>query len=175
MRKLHANLKGIAALACALLFSSCATITAPRNVPVYDAFSGRLIVITPKQRWQTTIQWRSPSEEEGWLRLTHAATGRIVELRWQGNRMWVRDNLAPQPRSLEGKDLADQGIPLDPRTLSAFLHGRLQNATRKGPRTWSMNTPTSRIELRWDRKGRRLTLLDAKHGNKALIVIDPRP
>ena len=144
----------------------------------YADFSGRLIVIEPKRRWQVLLKWRADTPERGWLRITHAATATVVELGWQGDRMVVRDNQQPDWRRITQSELSSQGIVIPPRQLAAVLLGQMPpefhfTGKRTGQQTWESREHGQRIILRWQPESRRLTMTDMKQGRKASLMIQP--
>ena len=161
----------------ALLIGSCmpAKTTSPTaGIGPYPAFTGRLIVINASKRWQVVIHWRAPTPEHGWLRLTHAASGRIIEMEWKDDVMRLRDNQAASPdwRSVSAEELATHGIVLTPQTLAAILLGAMPPAfTSRDRDIWEGRHGSSVMRLQWSAQGKRLTITDINHGRKAILII----
>jgi len=161
----------------ALLIGSCmpAKTTSPAaGIGPYPAFTGRLIVIDASRRWQVVINWRAATPEHGWLRLTHAASGRIIEMEWKGEAMRLRDNQATSPdwRPVSTDELAAHGIMLTPQTLTAILLGAMPPGfTSRGQHTWEGRHGDSVMRLQWSAQGKRLTITDINHGRKAMLII----
>jgi len=138
----------------------------------YSEFSGRLIVIEPKRRWQVTLDWQAASPENGWLRLTHAATGTVVEFRWLQREMEVRDNSAREWKSINQQQLSKQGLVLPPQQLAGILLGRMPaHFKQKSDSMWESKATGSLIRLEWDIEKQRLTMTDILHGRRATLII----
>ncbi len=136
-------------------------------------FSGRLLVMAPKHRFQVEIDWQA-NEEKGQLRLTHALSGRVVFVRWQGHRMFWLDNheqLSWQPLSAQA--LKDMGIILPPWQLAKIFLGQMPDSMHsKDKRKWEgawLGTP---MQIKWSSNYKRLELIDYKHGQRAVVMID---
>ena len=166
-------------LLLALLFSGCAKKIDPRGEPAitigpYAEFTGRLIVIETTRRWQTALDWKAESPEQGWLRLTHAATGTVVEFRWLNNFMEVRDNKNRYWKSINQSQLSQQGIVLPPQQLAAILLGKMPEHFKQTKTTeWESLTSGNLIRLQWNPDTYRLTITDIKHGRRATLIIQP--
>lgn len=158
---------------CAGTVSHQATITTSPIGP-YPSFSGRLIVMQPTKRWQVSLQWQANTSEQGRLRITHAATATVVELRWQGESMHIRDNQHPDWRYIEAGELSEHGIIIPPNELAAILLGHMPaHFIQKDEQTWESRQSGRLIRLRWQQELRRLTMTDIKHGLKAVLNIQP--
>jgi len=173
---------GIACIAALLLSGGCAgTSRYQTDEPVtvasigpYPSFSGRLIVIEPSKRWQVLIKWDANQAERGRLRITHAATGTVVELRWQGQAMQIRDNREPDWRPIGLEQLSERGIVIPPQTLASILLGRMPARFKTtGEQTWESRESGNLIRLRWQPQSHKLTMIDMKHGRKATLIIQP--
>lgn len=156
-----------------LIFAACASLP-PATTPSsrYTDFTARLIVIDTNARWQAMLDWHAAKAETGWMRITHAASSRIVELRWQGPKVWLRDNQAPSPswRRLKAGELAEHGIPLQPSELATFLlGGQPHGFTKTAKESWTGTRGKARITVRW--RGNRLSVTDATHGRRATLII----
>jgi len=140
-----------------------------------EAFHGRLIVREPNRRWQVLIQWQA-NLNNGHTRLTHAATGRIIELQWQGDDIQVRDNLQKTPkwRYISAETLMKYGIVVPPKTLAAILHQQIPpSLQQKDAQTWQGRLHGNLIRLQWQHDGHTLTLTDISHGRTAILSIQP--
>lgn len=173
---------GILCIAALLQLGGCATTSqykpvesaAAISIGPYPAFSGRLIVIEPTKRWQVLLKWQADRPELGWLRITHAVTGTVVELRWQGEAMQIRDNREPDWRQIGLEQLSKHGIVIPPQALAAILLGHMPaRFKQKDEQTWESRESGSLIRLRWQPQARKLTMTDMIHGRKATLIIQP--
>lgn len=159
-------------LTLSCLLAACASLPKEAAPSRHTDFLARLIVVDTDNRWQAMLDWHASESERGWMRITHAATSRVVELRWQGAAVWQRDNQAPSPawRHLKPGELAEHGIPLQPRELAAFLLGkRPRDFTATGEGHWKGKRGKSRIQVQW--RGNRLSIDDLTLGRKAVLNI----
>jgi len=165
-----------------LVVSGCASTSShqadasvtPVSIGPYPSFSGRLIVIEPTKRWQVLLKWQAGNPGHGWLRITHAATGTVVELRWQGSTMQIRDNQQPSWRQIEPEALSEHGIIIPPHELAAILLGKMPaHFKQKSEQIWESLKSGHLIRLRWQQDKKRLTITDMKHGRKAVLNIQP--
>ncbi|MFQ5518540.1 MAG: lipoprotein insertase outer membrane protein LolB [Mariprofundus sp.] len=146
----------------------------PVSIGPFATFSGRLIVIEPTRRWQVALTWQAEKPELGQLRITHAATATVVELRWQGQQMQVRDNQQPGWRHIGPEQLSEHGIVIPPQQLAAILLGQMPVHFRaKKPGNWESTAHGHLIRLRWQQSANKLTMTDIKHGRKATLIIQP--
>jgi len=163
---------GIAVL---LLFTACATLPEQAGAPgigPYSAVSGRLLVMEPARRWQVMLDWKADSPSSGQARLTHAASGTVVELRWQGNDIRLRDSNAPDWRRVSPAQLAEHGIVISPYTLSRFLAGRIPSGFRKtGSNAWESRQDGAPLRVSWKPGEQRLEISDIRHGRRAILII----
>jgi len=163
-----------------LSFSSCATIpdsqdsaTVPSTIGPYQNFSGRLIVIEPKRRWQVLLKWQAETAEQGRVRFTHAATGSVVELKWQYENIQVRDNKHPGWQIIGQQKLSELGIIMPPQQLASILLGNMPSHFKyKNDDTWESRQTGDLIRLHWQASRQKLSLTDIKHGRKATLIID---
>lgn len=140
----------------------------------YPAFNGRLIVIEPARRWQTLIDWQAKEPSQGQLRLTHAATGTVIEFRWQRGRMWLRSNREPQWRPIAREQLAEQGIVIPPQELAAILLGHMPAPYRPtATNEWENHENGTFIRVAWHPEQHKLKLTDIRHGRIATLLIQP--
>ncbi len=145
-----------------------ATIT-----PLPADIHGRLLATEPARRWQVMFDWHATSPNQGHMRLTHAFTHRIVELRWEKANLWLRDNQANVPdwRPIGVDELARHGISLLPHELAGFFSGHIPagfSQTRHGQ--WLGKRNGNRIRVEW--KGHRLNITDIKNGRQAIFIIN---
>jgi outer membrane biogenesis lipoprotein LolB len=151
--------------------------TTPPSIGPYPAFSGRLIVIEPAQRWQVAVDWRAPTPSDGWLRLTHAASGQVLVLTWHGDALRLSDNRDPShpDRPVSEAALAAHGIVIPPEQLAAILLGHMPpRFVPAGPNRWQADRHGHLIRIDWNAGSRRLTLTDMKRGSRAILLINAR-
>ncbi len=140
----------------------------------YPAFHGRLIVIQPNRRWQVSIHWQAATPERGQLRLTHAATSTIIELRWRPQQIDVRDNQHRDWRRITQQQLRDYGIVLPPQQLAAILLGYPPKGFQKTKHAvWERHLHGSLIRLQWYHDKQRLIISDMLHGQRVTLIIQP--
>ncbi len=135
-------------------------------------FSGRLLVIAPKHRFQVEIDWQA-NQEKGQLRLTHALSGRVVFVQWQNHKMVWHDNsqqLSWQPLSEQA--LKDMGIILPPWRLAKVFLGQMPSSMQsKDKQVWKGTWSGIPMQIKWSNSYKRLELLDYKHGQRAVVII----
>ncbi len=162
------------AISASLFVSACATLPPAAEAPgigPYHTISGRLLVIEPKRRWQVMLDWQT-EENSGRARLVHAASGNIVELRWQKDDIRLRDNHAPTWRKINMQQLAEHGIVISPYTLSRFLAGYIPAGfQRKNASTWENTRDGKLIRVTWKHEVKRLIISDIRHGRRATLII----
>ncbi len=136
-------------------------------------FSGRLLLMSKAQRFQTEIDWKSAAEQ-GALRLTHAASGRIVDVQWQHKKMLWRDNAeqtAWQQLSEEG--LLQMGMILPPWTLSRIFLGQMPVTMRTTDlRSWKGSWGAFDLSVRWASEQQRVELVDIKNARRAVVIFN---
>jgi len=144
------HLQWLIYLLTALFLASCATPITERthrsSIGPFSTFSARLIVIEPAHRWQVLVDWDAPTAAHGTLRLTHAASNTVIEFRWQGRLMYIRDGSSNAWRSITTAQLAEHGIFIHPARLAAILSGQMP-ADFHG-RCLPTSTPTGRTNGR---------------------------
>ncbi len=163
-----------------LNLSSCATVPnsqSAANVPAaigpYADFSGRLIVIEPKRRWQVLLKWQTETSEQGKVRLTHAATNRVVEVQWQHEHIQVRDNEHPDWQIIGQQKLMELGIVLPPQQLASILLGNIPaHFKQKSDNTWESRQTGGLIRLHWQASRQKLSMIDITHGRQATLLIE---
>lgn len=168
-----------AGLAVLVWLTGCAmrppvVATPASSIGPYPAFSGRLLVIEPARRWQVEMDWRAATPADGWLRLTHAASGRVLVLTWHGEAMHLSDNRDPAHpnRPVSEAELAAHGIVIPPQQLAAILLGQMPPGFKPaGPHRWQAISHGRLIRVDWNAGARRLTLTDMKRGNRAILLI----
>jgi len=112
-----------------LLLTACSTLQQSVSIQEnfvckpWHNFNGQLSILEPAHRWQVLIHWQA-NLKSGNARLTHAATGRIIELQWQGKQIQIRDNQTPSTpwKSIKADTLMQYGIVLPPQSIAMILH-----------------------------------------------------
>jgi len=157
------------------MFTACATLPPSTDAPgigPYRSVSARLLVIEPARRWQVMLDWQADTPSSGQARLTHAASGLVVELRWLRNDIHLRDSNSPQWRKVSTEQLAEHGIVVSPYVLSQFLAGRIPPGFRKtGPNAWESKRGGDLVRVGWNAEIQRLELSDIRHGRRATLII----
>lgn len=170
------RLPALLAVIIALLFTGCATTgkqPPAAEIGPYTAFAGRLIVIDAARRWQVMVDWNG-TPEQGALRLTHAASNRIIRIRWHYDDIQMLDNLdrTQSWRSISVPELYSHGVILPPQQLSRILMGEIPGTlTRKNLGEWEGRLNGTFIRIRWLSGNQRLELTDITHGRKAILMI----
>jgi len=144
----------------------------PENI---TAFQGRLLVFSPKHRFQVLIQWQADLHQ-GYARLTHAASNRVMELRWQGEHLRMRDNQVSQPKwqAVNEQQWQEMGIVLPPWTLAKVLYHHMPSALHSNDgKLWKGKVNGGMIQLQWKNNYHLLTMMDITHGRKAILRINP--
>ncbi|RMH62888.1 MAG: hypothetical protein D6678_00255 [Zetaproteobacteria bacterium] len=162
--------------ALVLLLSACASMhsATPLRIGPFAAFEGRLIAVTPSQRWQASLHWRAPSPEHGALRLLHAASGFVLEAEWDKPRLRLRDSRYPVWREVTVEALRRHGLLLPPWTIAALLQGRLPHGFhRVRGDVWQGRIDDALVRMDWRAKQRRLELTDITHGRRLVVLIEP--
>jgi len=162
----------IVILCCLLSLAACAGPPpfAPAVAPLY--FKTHMIVIEPEQRWQATVDWRASDADDGLARLAHIATGRIVELRWQAERTWLRDNQAESTswRRIQAKQLMLHGISALPSDIMLFLDGKTPPGfVREQADKWRGKRFGRQLSISWDAGKRRLSLHDVDGDRRVMF------
>ncbi len=162
-----------------LLTAGCTTISKPLvpaiSIGPFNEFSGRLIVIEPTRRWQVLVDWDG-TPEKGVVRLTHAASNRIVKVAWNGETMQILDNAdrSHHWKVVNKQMLFDQGIILPPTQLARILSGYMpEGMTEKRVGEWEGRLDDSFLRIKWIENQQRLTLTDMTHGRTAILIIQP--
>ena len=140
---------------------------------VWERFDGRLLIIEPTRRWQVLIHWQA-NLQKGHTRLTHAATSRIIELKWNHQQTYIRDNqdVNAQWREIDSISLMKHGIVVAPQTLSKILHHQIPTSLQhKGDNVWQGKLHGNNIRLQWQNDMHKLTITDMTHGRTAILRI----
>lgn len=140
----------------------------------WHSFNGQLSILEATHRWQVLIHWQA-NLESGKTRLTHAATGRIIELQWQGKRIQIRDNQTSATwQVIKADALMQYGIVIPPQTIAMILHHQIPASLKfKENNTWQGQLHGNTIRLRWQNDHHKLTMTDISHGRTAILRIFP--
>jgi len=124
-------------------------------------------------RFQVEIDWQG-NAQQGTLRLTHAATGRIVDVSWQDETMLWRDNQSiPVWQPLSQEALFKMGVVLPPWTLAQAFAGQYPSSMHsKDQRTWRGAWGSLDLKIKWSTKQERVQLTDIKNGRQAIIIFN---
>lgn len=172
------KLRVAVALMLTLLVAGCVTTKrdiSPASIGPFTTFSGRLIVIEPTRRWQVIVDWNG-TPEKGDVRLTHAASNRIVLVKWDDEKTLILDNSDQSRswRSISGEALAEKGIILPPRQLARILSGEMPaELIEKQHGEWEGRIDNSFLRIKWFDEKQRLELIDVTHGRTATLIINP--
>jgi len=165
----------LSCLAALLLLTACATLPPSADVSgigPYRAVTARLLVIEPARRWQVMLDWRADTPSSGQARLTHAASGMIVELRWLLDDIHLRDSNSPDWRKVSTEQLSEHGIVVSPYDLSQFLAGRIPPGFRTtDSNAWENKHGGDLVRVKWNAQVQRLELSDIRHGRRATLII----
>ncbi|MDQ6961988.1 MAG: hypothetical protein Q9M28_05600 [Mariprofundaceae bacterium] len=140
----------------------------------YTEFSGRLLVIQKAKRWQVMVNWKAQNNEAGWLRLHHAASSRIIEIKWHDNSLQTRDNHDPSPvwKNAEQAYLKQQGINISPSDLATFLLGHVpEGFSEKSKNEWRGHRGKSLLRVVWNPNSKKLIIMDMYQGSKIVLLI----
>jgi hypothetical protein len=136
-------------------------------------FSGRLLVIDQKHRFQVEIDWQA-EEKQGKLRLTHALSGRVVHVTWQDEKMFWHDNaqnISWEPLSRQA--LLDMGVILPPWVLAkVFLGDYPSTMHSKDNRLWKGRWGSNELKIKWASEQQRVELVDFKQGKRAVVIFN---
>ncbi len=146
--------------------------SSPLFVPV-SQFTGRLLVMDHSQRFQVEVDWKG-DERQGNLRLTHALSGRIVDIIWLEKEMVWRDNRQSASwRMLSEKGLVEMGIAFPPWTLARVFTGKVpQTMKTTDNRNWKGSWEGRELRIRWASNQQRVELSEIKTGRKAVVVFN---
>lgn len=154
--------------------AGCPKLPVQTAIGPYTQFSGRLVVIEPARRWQVMMNWHAERSHQGWLRLAHVASSRVVELRWRADTMQLRDNQAASTvwRTITEDELISHGIMLQPAELATFLLGGVPHGLRPtAPNRWEGRRGRNHIKVEWNDGRKRLAITDITHGRRAILII----
>jgi len=167
----------LSALCGLMLLGACAkhNIEHQSFVPV-DTFSGRLLVMATTKRFQVDIDWQG-DEQKGALRLTHASSGRIVDVLWEHETMFWRDNKHVGWRPLTEKELEEKGVLLPPWVLARIFMNDMPSSMETKDKlawkgSWIYKETTLDLSIRWASDRKRVELKDLKHGKKLVVIIN---
>jgi len=164
----------IAGVLLALMLVSCAKhdVTPSAFEPV-STFSGRLLVMDPKHRFQVELDWQA-NETKGTLRLTHALSGRMVFVQWQGKKMFWHDNNSDLSWSLlSEEELKDMGVIFPPWTLAKVFLGQYPSSMQsQNKQLWKGTWDEKNLQIKWSNNYRRVELTDFKRGQKAIVIMN---
>ena len=161
-----------------LLIGGCATtkpLASSTAIGPFTTFSGRLIVIEPTRRWQVIVDWNG-TPDRGNVRLTHAASNRIVQVKWNDAQTRILDNADQnrQWRIVSGQTLAEKGIILPPQQLAHILSGEMPaGLVEKQQGEWEGRVDGTFLRIKWLDERQRLELIDITHGRTATLIIHP--
>jgi len=145
------------------------------SIGPYSKFSGRLIVIEPTRRWQVLVNWDG-TPERGLIRLTHAASNRIIQLSWHDDITHILDNRDPagEWKAVTKEEIIKQGVILPPQQLALILSGKLPKSfIQKKPGRWQGKINKTFLKIKWSAEKHKLELMDITHGRQAILIIQP--
>lgn len=161
-------------LALTLLFSSCVKHEDKGLIfkEIHD-FSGRLLVMTQTKRVQAELDWQGDASK-GVLRITHGASGRIIDVKWQDQKMIWRDSSeSPLWGELSQEGLYKLGIILMPWDLARVFRGDLPpSMLTKDQRTWKGHWDSSELQIRWSSEQKKVDLMDMKKGQRIVVFFN---
>ncbi len=142
-----------------------------------EHIQGRLLVMTPTRRVQLWMQWHA-NMEHGSVRLTHAASGRILDVRWDARMhpklIEMRDNQGnTQWTSISMQAWRKMGVVLAPWTLAALLHHQppsFLHAQDAGH--WQGRVQQRLIRIHWQQDAGILRMRDMTAGNTAILRME---
>lgn len=165
-----------------VLLSSCAggqrfPGTQQPVIGPYDTFHARLLVMEPNHRWQVMLRWSGDSHQ-GEARLNHAASGRVLRVRWQDQFIAIQDNQLRPPgwRGITAEDLAKHGLVIPPAQLAAIFHNRIPRDLHYiGKGRWQGTGRWQGVRMIWLPDRQQLTISDITHGREARFIILKKP
>ncbi|RMG90889.1 MAG: hypothetical protein D6703_06680 [Zetaproteobacteria bacterium] len=158
-----------------LLISGC--VHAPHKqvtggIGPYSSVHGRLAVIMPGKRWQVMLDWFAERPERGSLRLVHGASGRIIEVRWEQPKVYLRDSSAPHWQTVGLAELERQGILLPPWELASILLGHMPDDFHaQAHLQWDARRKGALLRIQWEPERGRLSLTDITHGRSIILFL----
>ena len=161
----------LAVLLIALLASCVKHETTPSFEPA-NAFSGRLLVMDTKQRFQVELDWMA-NEKQGNLRITHALSGRVVFVQWKNKVMFWRDNDATVVWTpLSDQALKDMGVILPPWILAHIFLGKYPDSMQsKDEKMWKGTWGDAHLQIKWSNAYKRVEITDYKRGKRAIVIM----
>jgi len=161
--------------ACANLVVDKPSVSKPSStIGPYSQITARIMVIEPEHVWQAMLNWQAKQADTGTMRVVHAASGRIVEIRWHDNEIWIRDNQSKslKARRIGQKALTAIGIVISPQELSEFLGGHVPSGFQStGSDKWMTQRNHSHVRVMWNPQTKHLVFSDIRHGRKATLII----
>ncbi len=164
----------------AVLAAACAHKPphATEAIGPFPSWQGRMLVLAPGHRLQLLVRWQSAGPNAGWARFTHPASGRIVEVRWHGRRILIRDDRSSVWRAVASRELERLGLVLPPAELGGILTGRIPAGFKRTPANhprWqgarSVAGRVHRMRIDWMPEQRTLELTDLSAGARIRILI----
>ncbi|MDQ6950189.1 MAG: hypothetical protein Q9M26_00825 [Mariprofundales bacterium] len=114
--------------------------------------------------------------KKGSCRFTHGASGRIIDIRWQGATIEMRENTHPSWQKIDQPQLRHLGITIAPSDLMAILHGTIPDwlhPLRNG--VWQGRHHGQHIQLEWRPETRQIDAIDLSRGNRIRLFLDTTP
>ncbi len=145
----------------------------PPVIGPYDAFNARLLVMEPEHRWQVMLRW-SGQAHQGEARLNHAASGRVLRIRWQDQFIAVLDNRVKPVgwRGITAEDMAKRGLVIPPSQLAAIFHNHIPREFHYiGKGQWKGSGIFQGVRMLWKPSRQQLTISDIAHGREARFII----
>ncbi len=163
----------LALILVAVLLAACVKNT--EVLPAYEpitSFSGRLLVFDQKHRFQLELDWLA-NEDKGMLRLTHALSGHVVFVRWQGEDMYWRDNAKVLNwQGMSVSQLHEMGVLLPPWTLAKIFLGQYPRTMYSRDKLlWRGEWDGYPLQVKWVEGYKRVEIVDFKRGRKAVVLI----
>ncbi|MDQ6978850.1 MAG: hypothetical protein Q9M09_01590, partial [Mariprofundaceae bacterium] len=127
----------------------------------------------PNHRWQVMMDWQG-NAHAGTARLTHAASGRVLLIRWQGKQTKMLDNQETPARwkRVTAAQLAARGMMIAPTHIAAILNNQIpQQFHYQGHNSWRGSGAWQGIRLTWQAPRHVLTLRDIAHGREVRIIL----
>ncbi len=172
-------MKHCLAIILLLAFTACvphqypSSSNSPPVIGPYHDFSARLLVMEPKHRWQVMLRWVG-DEKSGYARLTHGASGRVLQILWEGKRTTLLDNQQspPQWKKVSQQELIQQGFIVSPSVLAGILHNHIPKALHyKRNGRWQGSGTWQGITMRWQPKRQNLRLTHIAKGREVRLII----
>jgi len=162
-------------LLCTIAFSLsfCVKHEAKTEFKPKQDFSGRLLVLSQKHRFQLDMDWAG-NATQGKVRLTHGLSGRIVDVRWLNQTMTWRDNQQVLSwQTLTEDDLLEMGVIFPPWVMAKIFMGDLPDTMHtKNQRTWKGQIAKHELQIVWADTQQKVELVDLKRGKKAVVMFD---